>query len=395
MGRYNFNYSKEEMIELADAWCNEILTKPNKNMFLETHVNLPKENIYTIDKKELVIVDIGGSFLKICVIRVCLTGDFEYILPVERYSMKEYSHSNTSIWVWIANLLKKTLTILPKKEYLGSLTISYPVNHTSLNSGVILDCGKNFPFDKNTFIGADPVKSINKACFTKNVPISFKSIMNDATATALASYFTDKCTVLGIVLGTGTNGAIIVDKGDHKTIINSEWASFSHPSIKLTVFDEIICNNMSENEVYYNLLDVLLGGYKLVEICRLFCKYKGCSNSNSITLETMLIALFKDSEDRTKREEVIAKCFYEIKLRTYQILASLILGTLKALNLERKHVSVCLNGSIFEHSEDRIMLHEEFVKLCVNDGQESNYEVKWSFIPDGSLVGCAFSTFLE
>ncbi|KCZ82086.1 hypothetical protein H312_00569 [Anncaliia algerae PRA339] len=395
MTRYHFAYTNEELKKVTDAWHNEIITKPNKNMFLETYVTLPKDTDACLPPKELIIVDIGGSYLKICVIKVMITGEFEYVLPVEKFSMKEYSHSNTKIWIWIANLLKKFISKLPEREIYGSLTISYPVKHISLTSGTILDCGKNFPFDKNSFMGKDPLVELNSACKSKKIPVSFKTIMNDATATAISSYFTDKSTVLGIVLGTGTNGAIIVDKGPYMTVVNSEWASFEHDSIILTVFDEIVCNNMRENEIYFNLLDVLLGGYKIVEICKLFCKYKGLDNVETITLEEMIISASKNDDDKSKREEIISKCYDEIKTRTAQILAALILGTLKALNPKERHVTVCLNGSIFEHHRERVRLHDELIKLVNSFQLKEFFEIKISFIPDGSLVGCAFSLFLD
>ncbi|KAG0440320.1 Hexokinase-7 [Dictyocoela muelleri] len=397
------------------------------NMFINTHVPLKPCNLENHENKIILAVDIGGSFLKINIFKVqnknLISG------KEQKHSLTSDDYfSDTSIFEFTAEKIKKYLENTDDEslqDFLNfdekyaqdisrgdekyttsieipiSLTFSHPVIHISLSSAKVISFNKNFKFKIEK--DADPVARLNeelekleiyfiKKYFKLLIKPEVKVLLNDTTATAATGYqneikskkhdqlsdnkFYENDLVIGIVLGTGTNGAYTDIKNN--VIINTEWASLDKNIFRLTKYDEkirkevlgeksgihkltelgkILRNNIifrrvensalfkafSNNGLLkkreekekekekepivkekYNCLDCLCGGYKFVDLVN-----KAISGELNIhekfDLERIL-RITDNPQQNDEREKRINEIVSSIKRRTSSIISSLIFG---------------------------------------------------------------------
>lgn len=373
------------------------------SMFIETHVRVPYGigPKATDTEKTTLVVDVGGTYLKICLIQMCKSGSYSFVKDVEHYSIPNAGVEKMSMWKWVSDIIKLYLGEHVLSVYDGAMTLSYAVSHDSISTGTVISCGKNFPFRESDFVGCNPIAAINNACKCAGLRVTFRALLNDATATALASLIRSKDTILGIVLGTGTNGAVIVHDTEHSSqkIINTEWGSYEHCAINITQFDREIMDEMKANGIKFNNLDALIGGYKFVELVRRTCMAMGIKENGDFKLEYLqeLLEKSRSTNQRLSAEEQnVVLCIEAIKTRTASILASLVLGVVKMRirnGMPMKKACVCLNGSVFESEYDRSIIAKEVAHLLALENINKDVVV-WDFIAEASLVGCAYASFL-
>lgn len=373
------------------------------NMFIETHVKVPcdaGQNAADTERTTLV-VDIGGTYLKICLIRMKMSGAYSFVKSVKRYAIPKAGVKEMSMWKWVAGIIRLYLGEHKLNVYDGAMTLSYAVSHDSISTGTVLSCGKNFPFRESDFVECNPIAAINSACKCVGLKVTFRALLNDATATALASLIRDRGTILGIVLGTGTNGAVVVPDTEHSClkIVNTEWGSYEHCAINTTQFDVEIMDEMRSKSIRFNNLDVLIGGYKFVELVQRVCMAMGIRVNGDFRLKDLQRLLERSraaDQGLSAQEQSVVLCVEAIKARTTSILASLVLGVVKTRMRSEMHMArarVCLNGSVFESEYDRNNIKKEVEHLLAleNIGKDV---VEWDFIAEASLVGCAYAPFL-
>lgn len=115
-------------------------------------------------------------------------------------------------------------------------TFSFPVNQTSLGNGTLIKWNKSF---KTTgVVGKDVVDLLHKALEKIGFNGHINSIANDTVGTLVSSAYSDPRSMVGVILGTGTNAAYreqvknipklsndVRAKGG-EMIINTEWGNF-------------------------------------------------------------------------------------------------------------------------------------------------------------------------
>ncbi|KAL0266055.1 UNVERIFIED_CONTAM: hypothetical protein PYX00_011772 [Menopon gallinae] len=381
-----FYLDDKRMFQIANSFGSSLQmaldgVKAQNNMFIDTHVRIPRGITQqgADEEKTVFVVDVGGTYLKTCLIRMHMSGEYSFAKDVEQYAIPKMGAKDTSIWKWIADIIKEYLGECRLNEYVGAMTFSYAMAHESIGSGTVISCGKNFPFSKSDVVGCNPITAINNACKSAGLRVTFRTLLNDTTATALASLIKAEDTILGIVLGTGTNGAVVVPDSEHDglKIIDTEWGSYEHEAISTTEFDREIMDEMRAQGINFNNLDVMIGGYKFVELVRRTCLAMGIRDYGDIQLED-LQGLLKRSisagHELSAQERVVVRCMKAIKTRTSSILASLVLGIVKTLKR---------NG----------MCTKKVTRLLALEGISRDM-VEWDFIAEASLVGSAYSIFL-
>lgn len=403
-----FYLDDRSKIEIANSFGSSLQRaldegQAQNSMFIETYVRVPcgvgKEAADT--EKTTLVVDIGGTYLKICLIRMNRSGAYRFVKDVKNYAIPKAGVKEMSIWEWAADVIKLYLGEYRFNVYDGAMTLSYAVSHNSISTGTVISCGKNFPFRESDFVGCNPIDAINDACKYVGLCVTFKALLNDATATALASLIKEKDTILGIVLGTGTNGAVVIPDTEHccQKIINTEWGSYEHCAISTTQFDREIMDEMRSRDIKFNNLDALVGGYKFVELVHRTCMAMGIRGNGDFRLKNLQELLERSRSacsELSAQERDVVHCVEAIKARTTSILASLVLGVVKMRirnGILTKKARVCLNGSIFESEYDRTNIRKEVAHLLALEDICKD-AVEWDFIAEASLVGCAYIPFL-
>ncbi|KAM0675556.1 hypothetical protein GVAV_000922 [Gurleya vavrai] len=366
----SFTYNKEDLNLLYDNFDDCETVKYPEKMFLDTFIELDQVNSIS-DKKDLLVIDSGRTKLKIALYNNDLTLKFNIMAFLTENFIKG---EEKNYFIWIANQVKNFFySVGYKAEKLSAaLVFPYPIKMTSIKSGTILNFCKDFDFKLNDKNVIDPVLQINNAF--KNIKLSIKTkvLVNDATATLIAARDYDPNIYLGVVLGSGSNGALI----DKNKLLNIEWGAFDHDKIRKTVYDDIIKNNL-KNKSFANI-DCMIGQRKLYEILRLIFPKDSPQN------------LCKEFYDYniTKNPDFLLKyrIIYAIKKRTFDILSVFIIKFYKNDGL-----FISINGSGFKNKLDQDMLGESIKKNLFLIRKIKINSIKIIFNEEASLYGAAIT----
>lgn len=389
----NFNVSFKEAQEICSEFEKEIENASNPNMFLETHVRLPSFDLPT-RSKNAISIKIGSSFLKIVAYRIETNGVYKYIKGEAKFFIDKKTHADKNIWEWVTMHVKYYLQGIDI-DFEGSITLSFPIKHVSLSEGYVIKTNKDCPFSKDTFINRNILESLNAQCAQRKIKIKFRTVLNDAVASSVASYFLDRKTVMSVILGTGTNSAVIIkEDSSQKKVINLEWAAFDSDKIKKTDYDTAIIQQLTAQNFSFNQLDVMLSGYKFVDICSMYCTQKGVTNKSILTFNNFITVLNKPEEERNNDEKIIYQCVNQIKKRTLNIISAMIVAVIKSLDITDTNITIVLDGHAFYNSKSRLLLSSAVNKFILKMELTQEYEINFKFIKNSALLGCAFSLFL-
>lgn len=263
--------------------------------------------------REVLCVDLGGTNLKIRVANVTEKGEVSlqgetFMTPVPR--VDESVENPSSIYHWISAEIKKYFEQNPglKKQapMPGALTFSFPLANTDEGKVRIVAYTKNFyawkkkaekeTSEKKEEIPLDEINSRVEGL------VRFGVIINDAMATLLSARHRNMSAVLGVVLGTGTNGAYFEDPScipslkekavtylekkensqplekkedpanptthtqpqspSRSTLValNTEWGGLSTPGVQAyrDDIDVALCSNLNEESGYFT--EKMIGG---------------------------------------------------------------------------------------------------------------------------------------
>ncbi|KAL2894838.1 Hexokinase-2 chloroplastic [Bienertia sinuspersici] len=167
-----------------------------------------------------------------------------------------------------------------RKKELG-FTFSFPVNQTSIDSGILMNWTKGFAVsgtvcDPQISVGRNVVACLNEAMQRQGLDMQVSALVNDAVGTLAGAKYWDNDVMVAVILGTGTN-ACYVERMDaipklpiqntqsETTIINTEWGAFS-TGLPLTEFDEKMdAESMNPGE---QIFEKTISGMYLGEIVR-------------------------------------------------------------------------------------------------------------------------------
>ncbi|XP_022152278.1 hexokinase-2, chloroplastic [Momordica charantia] len=228
-------------------------------------------------------VDLGGTNFR--VLRVQLGGREQRVIATEfeQLPIPQQLMSSTSqeLFDFIASSLEKFVEkegerfhLSPGKKREIGFTFSFPVNQTSINSGILIKWTKGFAV--SGVAGKDVVACLNQAMERRGMDMHVSALVNDAVGTLAGARFYDDDVVAAVILGTGTN-ACYIERMDAipklqgqasssgKTIISTEWGAYSK-GLPLTVFDrEMDAASINPGE---QIFEKTIAGMYLGEIAR-------------------------------------------------------------------------------------------------------------------------------
>ncbi|ONH65154.1 Hexokinase [Cyberlindnera fabianii] len=231
-------------------------------------------------------IDLGGTNLR--VVLVHLLGNSKFETSQHKYALPDNIRTAKAddLWEFIASSLEKFV----KENYpegvssplpLG-FTFSYPASQNAINEGILQRWTKGY--DIEGVEGHDVVPMLQKALEKHQVPINVVALINDTTGTLVASAYTDPETKMGLIFGTGCNGAYYEQAGAIPKLegkycddvdlnglhaINCEYGAFDneHAVLPRTKYDlQIDAESPRPGQQSF---EKMISGYYLGEVLRL------------------------------------------------------------------------------------------------------------------------------
>lgn len=231
-------------------------------------------------------IDLGGTNLRVVVVH--LLGNSKFETSQVKYSLPDGIRTAKSddLWEFIAQSLKKFVDDQYPEGVTEPLplgfTFSYPASQSAINEGILQRWTKGY--DIEGVEGKDVVPMLQKALKEHSVPIEVVALINDTTGTLVASAYADPETKMGLIFGTGCNGAYYdtaegVDKLEGKyeddvdpkglMAINCEYGAFDNEHLVLprTKYDLIV--DAESPRPGQQSFEKMISGYYLGELMRL------------------------------------------------------------------------------------------------------------------------------
>jgi hexokinase len=247
--------NREEILKVRDGMVKAMVRgeKPGIQM-LELKINL-KEAFRT---KTLVGMDMGGSNFRASLIKLEIKrANSECKRSFEIISSKKWKipHEvkNSLIFEWTAARIKEfVLENRLDSKFTAGFTFSFPVTQNAINEGFLVQWNKSFEAEE--FIGKDIARVLEEECQKIGLQLKVGTVLNDVISTYLTGLFLCNECRIAVVLGTGTNAALLIKREhDLVTLVNTEWGAYGeHPLDYLpqTAIDQqldIICESGNQH----------------------------------------------------------------------------------------------------------------------------------------------------
>ncbi|KAJ5902326.1 Hexokinase-1 [Penicillium taxi] len=243
------------------------------------------------EKGTYLALDVGGSTFRVALIK--LNGREEE-MEIVRVSSRYIDNSvklleGTQFFDWMASGIDTMLKDVGADYGRGDVALpiglswSFPIDQTSISSGLVIHMGKGFHCSNGT-VGQELGQLLIESCRKRNLNVQMAAIVNDSSAALLSRAYVDSKTRMSLILGTGTNMAIhfpVHDIGRSKfgvrpdgwfdyaknVIINSEMSMFGGGVLPMTRWDDVL--NRTHMRPDYQPLEYMITGRYLGEIVRL------------------------------------------------------------------------------------------------------------------------------
>lgn len=426
--------------QFEDSIYDSLLNSENCMIpFFDVTLN---NNAITADSL-ITVIDIGGSTLRISVVRFLENNNAECIINRTWLINDSNKHFDRSFFDWIANnfksiinneLLEKMSNSHHESKINIGITWSFPlVQNIAPNRGIVSDLGKGFSVS-DEFKGKD-LKDIFETCFKQNdILIDVRAIVNDSISVYIAgSYFKDS--KLGLVQGTGVNSCFLINSnmlGDFKKqsfendriiskyLVNTEASFLGFHLVDYITSIDLKLNNTWNSVIQkkylpphlttkmygvFQPLELLTSGRYLPEIIRRIIIENTFSTNfdpNMLTNDeqlpyglsaTRLSKIYKntnDSEDLNNLRIITDTIIYRASL----ILASYIIALLKVTKFTKiATLDVCVVGSMLEFFpgyKDKVL-----DILQIQSRRQHIPSVSFDFIKDSSVYGAAIASFVD
>lgn len=231
-------------------------------------------------------IDLGGTNLRVVLVR--LLGQSKFDTTQSKYALPKHMREALSdeLWAFIADCLAKFVEEfypdgVEHKLPLG-FTFSYPASQDNITMGVLQRWTKGFNIPGVE--GHDVVPMLQLAIEARSVPVEVVALINDTTGTLVASMYADPETKMGLIFGTGVNGAYYDECGAIPKLegrlcddvlphgpmaINCEYGSFDneHAVLPRTKYDVQI--DAESPRPGQQAFEKMISGYYLGEVLRL------------------------------------------------------------------------------------------------------------------------------
>ncbi|KAI8142824.1 hexokinase-domain-containing protein [Fennellomyces sp. T-0311] len=375
-------------------------------------------------------LDLGGTNLRVCEFE--LKGKGDYSVKQQKFVVSDQLKTGDmrDLCDYIADSVDSFLTEHGTKPEGGEMlqlgyTFSFPVLQTAINRGVLKQWTKGFS-TKNA-VGKDVPLLLQDAFIRRNLPVNVAAIVNDTVGTLMAYAYSYPETIIGCILGTGTNASYFEQTqnikkwsnpaGSEEMVINMEWGAFDNERrvLPLTMYDNKV-DRQSRN-VHQQLFEKMVSGMYLGEITRnamihLIDQYLLFNGESSAVLNTQwgfetayLTAIEKDNtpdlaETRHILEETVGvpsttladrqmvkKIGGFVGRRAARLAACGLGGVMSHCGKVGQDCIIAIDGSLYEfYPNFEGHIRDAMAELF---GQEAASKVRFALARDGSGLGAA------
>lgn len=231
-------------------------------------------------------IDLGGTNLRVVLVK--LGGNRDFDTTQSKFPLPSNMRTATSeeLWSFIANCLKTFF----EEEFPNGVeeplplgfTFSYPASQNTITQGVLQRWTKGWAIEGVE--GHDVVPMLQSAIEKVQVPVKIVAVINDTVGTLVASNYTDPEAKLGLIFGTGVNGAYYDVVGDIPKLegklesdigadspmaINCEYGSFDNEKFILPRNKYDVMIDEESPRPGQQTFEKMNSGYYLGEILRL------------------------------------------------------------------------------------------------------------------------------
>jgi len=250
------------------------LAGDNSSMrMLPTYVN---QRVTGKEAGHFFALDLGGTNFR--VLRLTLEGG-GVVGPIKQAKFKVPDAIKRGTGDDLFGFLADSVAIFLAKECDGNpngnlgFTFSFPTKQTALNAGNLIAWNKEFA--ASGVIGEDVVSLLQSQFEARGINLKVKALANDTVGTMEASAYIHPGTVMGVILGTGTNAAYIEKTANvpklgsaptEETVINTEWGNLDMRKF-MNKYDQSV--DAATDNPGFQTFEKMISGMYLGELCRL------------------------------------------------------------------------------------------------------------------------------
>lgn len=411
-GEELFGVSHQEQIAIFNSYQRRIgeVRDGKPGIFFPSLIDLNAVITFqTKSNHRLVIIDVGGSYLKIATVHFRHVGkSLDCSVKATRVEYKSTTTELLEDWRWedwtadviknnkhVQDILRSNGDTAEEVEY-AALTFSYPLEQYALSNARVTAVHKQWKFIKDAKLYEEDItEALNRALAARGVPFCVNCVLNDATATYMAGMINNRSLdKIGVIVGTGTNGSFAMDIKGKSQLMNNEWAQATIPSSIVTLADQRVMDKMSAASQTYQPLEVLTAGYKFVDIIQESLRIsRPCDEEliAALSLSRIIAIISAGADTLTIFEQAVRTSALSFKRRSAKILAAILLAIADYRNA--KVVPLIWNGSVAMQDLDHAFLVAEIesLKLLLNKQDIVFEHVRES---DASLMGAAFTALV-
>ncbi|CAL3970857.1 unnamed protein product [Diplocarpon coronariae] len=245
------------------------------------------------ERGKFLALDVGGSTFRVALIELAgrKSEVASKILRMASFKIgpPERQLKGILFFDWIAEKMEKTLSGQMEGREISDaplsmgLAWSFPIEQTSLRSGLLQSMGKGF-LAAHGLVGSDLGELIQSSCSSRGLNVQLNAIVNDSSATLLSQAYVESTTRFALIHGTGLNAAVHLpvhmfspskfgrrsfewhNSAKH-VIVNTELSMFGAGFLPSTRWDKHL-TSAHPNPDFQPMEHVVSGGY-LGEIVRL------------------------------------------------------------------------------------------------------------------------------
>jgi len=417
------------------------------------------------EEGRVLCVDLGGNSLKIAV--VCVDGEKKgaegrmrvegvfgsgcekkkegrgffikngvYLTEIPKKGDK--IRDEKTLYEWIGEEVFRFRALLPHGADLprrGALTFSFPLQNNGRRVEVVRYT-KNArwkPVEGPESGKEEPLKELNRVL---GELVRFEVIVNDAMAAFLSGLQRSSSVALGVVVGTGTNGAYLEDgeefrKKDEKgnsngnypigSIVNTEWGGYSGPAVAALQDEESRKVDADSSDAGRYIAEKMVGGIYFKEWVNIAFRnaalraYRGSERREEVKkslggveirneeMEEMdavagkLRAAVGLEEDAERLGSIFQEVYNERNGKKQHILAGFISAIIRKKirkNNGQRKITVNMNGSGCASEKMRKELKKKIEEVLDSTAKEK-IEVELVYDENASLTGAAYALVMK
>lgn len=329
----------------------------------------------------------------------------------------------------------------------AGMSVPYPVRYHSQTEVYFREMDSHFPFKPINIDNEEIVRSATASFRRHGLNIHVRTVLNDTTATLAGAVSNNHTFYVGVVLGRtiniSFNDSVLYDN----YVVNTEASLFDSEHLKKNVYDKKMEEEIGENACY-RPLECMVGGHRQArlfnmairdqfdkdgytydEMMRILDTHTWHSRYTSthtdryinghidryingfsrihvnstagnadrptidmfdrpsavrMSVNTISTPINTNASGSTEEYYIILS----IKKRCMRILSALILGIAEAQAVKTR-MKIVLNGSTFDHDQDRRIFIDEMKRLCSDSSTHDFSDITFESTYDATLRGIA------